>query len=326
MKKRTIAQKYSVLILLTLLLAVLIQACSPLAASPTTTPGNPPVADTAIELATAIPATATAVPSATPTVPTVCGQSDPMFILGLGVDENEQADAIRLIRVDFLSGRVLVLSFPRDTWLPITGLEEEGITAGRINSTYGYGEAFNGSGKGAALLADTLNRNYEVIFNRWFSAHFSLFVSFVDSLGGVDIDLAQPIGGYGFRGKLHLNGREALTYVRQRANDSDLYRIQRQAEVMKGLFRKLSQPQNITALPELGAKLLDERTFLTNLSLSDVTSLACLAASLQEEDIVFLDIPHEYVPGIETETGAFIRIPAPEVADIIRKAYIEGKY
>jgi len=324
MNKRTITRKFT--ILMTLLWIVLLQACNPLTISSTATPGIPTFENTVITVTTPIPPTATTAPSATPTIPLVCGQSEPMFILGLGVDDNEQADAIRMIRVDFITGQVLVLSFPRDTWLPITGLEDEGITAGRINSTYGYGEAYKGPGEGAALLADTLKNNYQVTFDRWFSAHFSLFVNFIDSLGGVDIDLAQPIGGYGFKGKLHLNGREALTYVRQRANDSDLYRIQRQAEVMKGLFRKLIQPQNITALPELSAKMLDDRTFHTNLSLNDVTSLACFAANLIEEDIVFLDIPPEFVPGIETETGAFIRIPSPEVVDFIRKAYIEGVY
>jgi LCP family protein required for cell wall assembly len=309
------------------LLMILLTACQPAAAP--ATPARAPSAAPEVavtDLPTTIPATATAAPSPTPTIHTVCGQSQPLFILGLGVDDHEQADAIRLIRVDFLTGRVLVLSFPRDTWLPITGLADEGITEGRINATYGYGETFNGPGKGADLLADTLNRNYGVTFDRWFSAHFSLFVNYIDSLGGVDIDLAQPIGGYGFKGKLHLNGREALVYVRQRANDSDLYRIQRQAEVMKGLFRKLSQPQSITALPELAASLLDEHTFLTNLTAADVASLVCLAAALREEDIVFLDIPPEYVPGVETATGAFIRIPAPEISDFIRKAYINGEY
>ena len=78
----------------------------------------------------------------------VCGQTEPMLILALGIDEAEQADMIRVVRVDFVKRQVMVLSIPRDFWVPIPGLEEHNITQFRINAAYGYGEYFNGPGQG----------------------------------------------------------------------------------------------------------------------------------------------------------------------------------
>jgi len=51
----------------------------------------------------------------------VCGQTEPMVVLALGIDEVEQADVIRLVRVDFVARKALVLSIPRDFWVPIRG-------------------------------------------------------------------------------------------------------------------------------------------------------------------------------------------------------------
>ena len=67
-----------------------------------------------------------------------------MSVLVLGVDKVSQADAIRLVRIDFIQKSVTMIAIPRDFYLPIVDMADHGIEIGRINATYGYGEYYNG--------------------------------------------------------------------------------------------------------------------------------------------------------------------------------------
>lgn len=140
----------------------------------------------------------------------VCGQTEPMIVLALGIDEVEQADVIRLVRVDFVERKVLVLSIPRDFWVPIPGLEEYDISQFRINAAYGYGEYFNGAGQGVVKFSETVYYNYGIIFDQYGAVNFDVFEELIDAVGGVDFYLDGPIGAYGYKGYHHMDGATAL--------------------------------------------------------------------------------------------------------------------
>jgi anionic cell wall polymer biosynthesis LytR-Cps2A-Psr (LCP) family protein len=60
-----------------------------------------------------------------------------MTILAIGSDERNAdylyglADAIRIIRIDFITPSVSILDFPRDLWVEIPGISDHyGITHG----------------------------------------------------------------------------------------------------------------------------------------------------------------------------------------------------
>ena len=65
-----------------------------------------------------------------------------MVILAVGADEIGLADCIRAVRIDFVTPSVSVLAFPRDLWVSIPGLEDLGITQGKINTAYIYGNRY----------------------------------------------------------------------------------------------------------------------------------------------------------------------------------------
>ncbi len=256
----------------------------------------------------------------------VCGQTAPMIILGLGIDEVEQADVIRLARVDFTERRVLVLSIPRDFWVPIPGLEEHNITQFKINAAYGYGEYFNGRGQGVVKFSETLFYNYGVSFDHYGAIHFNVFEQLIDAVGGIDFYLEGPIGAYGYKGNHHMDGKTALEFVRERKADLDRYRIMRQSVIMNALIQKLRQPENLTKLPALGFKVLNDRGVVTDLTLRDVYTFICFIQELDKDSLVFVDIPTDLYTPMITNYGRHIKVPNPEVTTFIQDKILNGNY
>lgn len=256
----------------------------------------------------------------------VCGQTEPMLILALGIDENEQSDVIRLIRVDFTEERILILSIPRDFWVPIPGLEDRNITQFRINAAYGYGEYFNGSGQGIVKASETIYQNYGILFDRYAVAHFDLFVQMVDALGGVDIYLDGPIGAYGSSGLHHLDGAAALDFSRERKADTDDHRILRQSAIIQGLYEKILQPEYLVRLPSLGIRFITDKSVITDMTLNDVSTFTCFVQKIGKESIVFRDIPPEYYTPTITNMGRYIKIPKPEATTYIQDLILNGNY
>ena len=256
----------------------------------------------------------------------VCGQTDPMIILGLGIDEVEQADVIRLVRVDFIDRRVLILSIPRDLWVPIPGLEEHNITQFKINAAYGYGEYFDGRGQGVVKFSETIYYNYGVAFDHYGAVHFNIFEQLIDAVGGVDFYLDGPIGAYGYKGNHHMDGKTALEFARWRNADLDRYRIMRQSVIMNALIQKLRQPENLTKLPALGVKVLNDRGVVTDLTLRDVYTFICFIQELDKDSLVFVDIPTDLYTPMITNYGRHIKVPNPEVTTFIQDKILNGNY
>jgi LCP family protein required for cell wall assembly len=256
----------------------------------------------------------------------VCGRKEPMTILLLGIDENEQSDVIRIVRVDFVQKRILVLAIPRDFWVPIPDMGLYNISEFKINAAYGYGEYFNGPGQGVVESSKTIYRNYGVNFDRYVVFHFSNFERMIDAVGGVDIVLDEPIGAYGTAGKTHLDGKTALEYAQNRNADNDLFRIKRQTEIIKSLFSKMIQTENLLKLPSLGLKFVNDKSLISDMSIRDVSTFVCLAGELDNLSLVIRDIPPELYQSAHTNTGRFIFIPSPQVANFIQELVINGNY
>jgi LCP family protein required for cell wall assembly len=268
---------------------------------------------------------------ATPTsepanVSPVCGQTKPMILLGLGIDENEQADVIRIVRVDFAERKILILSIPRDFWVPIPGMSDHNITEFKINAAYGFGEYYDGPGQGVVEFSKTIYQNYGVAFDHYVVFHFTNFQQMIDAVGGVDVVLDAPIGAYGVTGKTHLDGATALDYARNRDADNDNYRIERQSEIIKGLYGKMVQPENIVKIPALGLKFLSDKTLLTDLSLRDIATFTCMAKEISKSSLAFKDIPSNLYTPAHTNTGRFVDLPSPEVTSYIQELVLNGNY
>jgi len=71
----------------------------------------------------------------------------------------------------------------------------------------------------------------------------------VDALGGVEIQLDQPSGGYP-AGRHNLTGIEALTFVRDRATSSDFSRMRRTQILLLAMLNKGFEPSSWPKLPQ----------------------------------------------------------------------------
>jgi LCP family protein required for cell wall assembly len=124
----------------------------------------------------------------------------------------------------------------------------------KVNSLVSYARrntaAFPGSdGTGFDVLMDALSTLLNVPIDYYATVNLGGFVRVVDTLGGVDVNVARAFcdptyDEYGFTrgfsitaGRHHLNGQQALAYarVRKASGESDFTRAARQQEVISGI-------------------------------------------------------------------------------------------
>lgn len=255
--------------------------------------------------------TPTATLTATPTPVPLCGGPPVMYILAIGADNRSDnylyglADVVRIIRVDFVTPKVTVLSLPRDLWVEIPGISDHNdITHGKLNQAYFYGGEgmgyYDGPGAGPGLLARTLDLNYGLRVDHYGAVNMQTFVDIVDAVDGIDIYLetdvdGRPIDdqtedmGYFYAGEQHFNGDQALRFSRIRKKYNDFTRQSNQNLVLCSLKDKLLTPSVLPKIPEIAASF--QGSVLTDLSLQQIGQMACLLPKLSSENLIFTSLP-----------------------------------
>jgi LCP family protein required for cell wall assembly len=168
------------------------------------------------------------------------------------VGQPSRSDTLMLIRTGgFKSAR---LSIPRDTVVDIPGHGRD-----KINAAYAIG--------GTALTITTVKRYLGIEVNHVVEVNFENFPKFIDSMGGVDVELPSCVrakldggdaaGGTTLdlhKGTNHLDGRHALALSRVRSNrcrpgENDLDRAKRQQLVLAAIKRRLLSVPTFFRLP-----------------------------------------------------------------------------
>ena len=172
-------------------------------------------------------------------------------ILVLGLDSREPGSNVgrsdTLILSTFVPRQPYVglLSIPRDLWVTLPN----GYGENRINTAHFFAEAeMPGSGPEAAM--ETVRQNFGVDVHHYVRIRFDGFLDLVDLLGGVEIELAEPMSGYP-AGKHLLDSEQALAFVRDRAGSDDFYRMQRGQIFLKGIMKRVLSPEVLPRLPKL---------------------------------------------------------------------------
>ncbi|HLE92147.1 MAG TPA: LCP family protein, partial [Anaerolineales bacterium] len=159
-------------------------------------------------------------------------------ILLLGTDDSPErgtvgrTDTIILTTVVPLKPYVGMLSIPRDLWVSIPGVGEQ-----RINTAYFFAEA-NEPGSGPQATMQTIRDNFGVPVRYYAVIHMLGLVSVVDSLGGVDIQLETAMGGLPAGGH-HLDGSQALAFIRDRNSSDDFGRMRRAQILLSAAFGRV---------------------------------------------------------------------------------------
>jgi LCP family protein required for cell wall assembly len=175
---------------------------------------------------------------------------------GAEFSDVSRSDTVMLLRADPGTKTISMLSFPRDLIVPIycgkgyTGVHD------RINSAYAR--------CGPTGSLETVKHLTGLPVNYLITVNFHGFKEIVDKLGGVWIDVDRRYynkntGSYATNfsninlqpGYQLLSGGSALSFVRYRHTDSDLYRLARQQQFVRSIKEQIAQNFNPLDLPSL---------------------------------------------------------------------------
>jgi LCP family protein required for cell wall assembly len=177
-----------------------------------------------------------------------------ILVMGLDARGNEgvysRTDSIMLIGIQPNRLNVSLLSIPRDLFINVPGYGQQ-----RINTINVLGEQQQ-PGYGPILLSAAIAESFGVQPDRYIRLNFEAFTELIDAVGGVVIDVPNPIVDYDFpadvgsgtqvvrfdAGQQYMDGRRALIYARTRHADDDYQRANRQQQVVSALVSRLLNP------------------------------------------------------------------------------------
>lgn len=172
----------------------------------------------------------------------------PISILLLGVDQRPgdrgRSDTIVVLTINPEDKSMYMFNIPRDTRTRIVG---KGFDD-KINHAYAFG--------GVNMALETVENFLDIPIDYYAQVNLEGFVSIIDIIGGVSIDVKQDFDyeGHSFRmGTTQMDGETALKYSRMRYQDpkGDLGRNERQQQIIKALMKKAASVQTITKVDEI---------------------------------------------------------------------------
>jgi polyisoprenyl-teichoic acid--peptidoglycan teichoic acid transferase len=199
-------------------------------------------------------------------------------VLVLGVDKRPpdsreaqvgsvRADTIMLVQIVPETGRIELLSIPRDLLVEI----EPGVVD-RINAAYAYG--------GIEQMMSAVQTYADVPIDRYAIVDFEGFEDIINAMGKVEVDVEGefPERRGMEEGLQRLNGHRALLYARYRGTPgADFDRIERQQQLVAALRGEAFDWNTVTELPEI-ASVINENVE-TNLGFQEALSLGRVLTS-----------------------------------------------
>lgn len=227
-------------------------------------------------------------------------------ILLLGTDDSPErgtigrTDTIILTTVVPTKPYIGMLSIPRDLWVNVPDVGEQ-----RINTAYFFAEA-NQPGAGPEAAMQTVRQNFGMHVHYYAVIHMLGLVNAVNAVGGVDVRLSSALGEYA-AGSYHLNGEEALAFVRERSSSDDFNRMRRTQLLLVALGTKVLQPASWQSLPNL--ILAGLQTVDTNIPLWQMPRLIFTVLRIPFFGVDARTITSEMVYPFVTTAGAQVLAP-----------------
>ncbi|WP_229708643.1 LCP family protein [Knoellia flava] len=159
--------------------------------------------------------------------------------LGTGTAEGRRTDSIMLVHKPAGGGKSVIVSIPRDSYMPIPG-----HNSNKVNAAFSIG--------GPQLLVQTLEQVTGLRIDGYLEIGFGGFADVVNSLGGVDIcvpfDMDDPKAHIDLKkGCQVLDGKNALGFVRARYSDprGDIGRADRQRQFLGAIMKGAATPSTV---------------------------------------------------------------------------------
>jgi polyisoprenyl-teichoic acid--peptidoglycan teichoic acid transferase len=240
-------------------------------------------------------------------------------LLVMGVDRVPEGtalgrtDTIIMMSVIPLQPEINVLSIPRDLWLDIPN-----VGPNRINTAHFFAEGEQ-TGSGPRALQQTIQNNFGVRFPYYIRLRFDGFVSIVDAMGGVSVELAEPMSGYD-AGTHRLNGEQALAFARDRAGTDDFFRMARGQLMMKAMIRQMARPATWPRLPVVAVTGLQAMD--TNLPVWHWPRIGFALLRAGSDGIDNRTISREMVLPFTTDGGAQVLAPNwDQIRPVVREMF-----
>ena len=181
-----------------------------------------------------------------------------------------RSDVNMVITVNPVTHKILLTSIPRDYYVPIAG------------STSDLNDKLTHAGlEGVDVSIKTIENLLDMDINYYIKFNFTSLIQIVDALGGIDVDSPFAFTAdyeedthiyYEFqKGMNHLNGKQALAYVRERygLREGDVARARHQQQVVEAVVNKLTTTTILTKYGELLGSM--EGNFTTNFDFDSIT-------------------------------------------------------
>ncbi len=218
---------------------------------------------------------------------------------GEGHDGPNLTDTMLLASLQPSTGRVALVSIPRDLWITMP----DGITA-KINAANAFAEARNpGSGGEATVkvVSDLLDQPVDY----YVRIDFSAFKTLIDDVGGVTVNVDRPFTDYAYptdgnlyqtihfdKGWQTMDGDTALKFARSRhsgspGEGSDFARSARQQKILAALKEKIVSFDTLLN-PSKVASILEtlQTHVITNMELWEIVKIAKFARRVKTNEII----------------------------------------
>jgi LCP family protein required for cell wall assembly len=202
-----------------------------------------------------------------------------------GSVESGRADALQLVIIDTAERRGAVVSFPRDSYVPIPG---HGTS--KINAAMAFG--------GPRLLVATFERLTGLTIDYYALTSFDGLTDIVNKVGGVQVNVDMNLrdhfaGAFLDKGRQTLRGGQALAYARARKTlpGGDFDRSRHQGQLLLGGLGTFQRQvaEDPTRVMAWLAVMRDE--VKTDLPFPELLRLALLATTVPPSHIRNIPVP-----------------------------------
>jgi len=206
-----------------------------------------------------------------------------------------RADTLMLMHIPADHKTAQLISIPRDLYVTIPSANDAACTSGsrnKINASFAFG--------GLPRAVHTVECLTDVHIDNVAAIDFGGFKEVTDALGGVDLKVDQTITSIHKphrvfkKGTMHMNGEQALDWVRQRKQfaQGDFARIRHQQEFLKALLDKAAGTGTLTNPSKLNSFLKAVTAAVTVDNNFSLTDMALQFRNLRSDNLTFITSPN----------------------------------
>jgi LCP family protein required for cell wall assembly len=236
-----------------------------------------------------------------------------------------RADTLMIMHIPADHKTAQIVSIPRDLWVQIPAANNASCDSGtraKINASFAFG--------GLPRAVRTVECMTDVHLDHVAAIDFGGFKEVTNALGGVDLTVEQTITSIHrphrvfTKGVMHMNGDEALDWIRQRKQfpRGDFARMQHQQEFLKALMDKAASTGTLTNPAKLNAFLKAVTAAVTVDHDFSLTDMAVQFRNLRSNNLTFLTSPNL---GSQTIAGQSVVVSDREKALALYKAMATDK-